>query len=360
MRLLRERNEKLTEVEFTALLDMAERLALDPLRGQLYMIPRTWIDKNNKTHRSLSIQTGIDGLRAIASRTGQLAGISDAACVYNAEKALVSATVTVKRQLASGYIAEFVGTARWDEFCPKRAGDDRMWQAMEHVMLGKVAEAIALRKAFPSDLAGIFADVEMMQADAKEQLNGTRAVAEMTAGAEPVAIQEKVTLTQAIGQLAPDRLPTVPPVEQPKPTPAPAVEKPKRGTAPKPKAEELAPKPTPPAAPKPPAPQAAATGDPSRAPGGAKFELVKSITEWSGCHPSSQVEVVKQVKAILFPNINRPFTEDEMRKLTGEIRSWNGRKIEFADFLETNGKCVEAAADDDSLNPPAAQDDFPF
>jgi hypothetical protein len=71
-----------------------------------------------------------------------------------------AATVTVYR-ITQGQRFNYSATARWSEYCPDNAP---MWKRMPHTMLGKCAEALALRKAFPQQLAGLYTSDEMEQA----------------------------------------------------------------------------------------------------------------------------------------------------------------------------------------------------
>lgn len=103
--------------------------------------------------------TSIDFMRSRAADTGELAGSDDAIFVEDESK-LLSATVTVYR-ITQGQRYPYTATARWAEYCPDNAP---MWRKMPRTMLGKCAEALALRKAFPQQLAGLYTTDEMEQA----------------------------------------------------------------------------------------------------------------------------------------------------------------------------------------------------
>lgn len=105
--------------------------------------------------------TSIDLMRSRAADTGQMAG-SDPA-VFDVGGSVgghpLSASVTVYR-LTQGQRFAYTGTAMWAEY---NAGGT-MWQKMPRTMLAKCAEALALRKAFPQELAGLYSGEEMEQA----------------------------------------------------------------------------------------------------------------------------------------------------------------------------------------------------
>ena len=65
--------------------------------------------------------------------------------------------------MVAGVVGNFTATARWSEYYPGKS-QGFMWDKMPHTMLGKCAEALALRKAFPSQLSGLYTGDEMAQA----------------------------------------------------------------------------------------------------------------------------------------------------------------------------------------------------
>ena len=135
---------------------------LSPFSNQIHLIKRG--DK-------YSIQTGIDGLRAIADRTGLYAGSDD--CVYDEglshyemiEKKRdhpVVAKVTVYKMVGKERVP-FTASAIWNEYAPQQDAMKFMWKKMGFLMLGKCAEALALRKAFPDELSSLYTEEEMHQ-----------------------------------------------------------------------------------------------------------------------------------------------------------------------------------------------------
>ena len=96
------------------------------------------------------------------------AGSDDAVFVSSQDgKYPSSASVTVYR-MVGGTRCAFSATARWDEYYPGDNGSGGMWRKMPHTMLAKCAEALALRKGFPHQTAGLYTADEMDQATVRE------------------------------------------------------------------------------------------------------------------------------------------------------------------------------------------------
>jgi len=134
-----------------------QRTGLDPFSKQIYAIKRGG---------KMTIQAGIDGLRSIAERTGQLDGSETYWCgeegdwrdVWLSSKPPAAAKTIVHRK---GSQHPFVGVARFADY---NAGQG-LWSKMPATMIAKCSEALALRKAFPADMSGVYSTDEMDQAE---------------------------------------------------------------------------------------------------------------------------------------------------------------------------------------------------
>jgi phage recombination protein Bet len=109
--------------------------------------------------------TSIDFMRQAAARSGEMAGSDDAVFQDDGIGKPKAATVTVWR-ITQGQRCAYSATARWDEYYPGDGNVGMMWRKLPHVMLAKCAEALALRKGFPAETAGLYAREEMDQAGA--------------------------------------------------------------------------------------------------------------------------------------------------------------------------------------------------
>ena len=142
-----------------------QRTGLDPFSKQIYAIKRRSKQRDGSYRESMTIQVSIDGLRSIAERTGELDGSETLWCgedgqwqdVWLSSKPPAAAKTIIHRRGASH---PFVGVARFADY---NAGQG-LWNKMPATMIAKCSEALALRKAFPADLSGVYSGEEMDQA----------------------------------------------------------------------------------------------------------------------------------------------------------------------------------------------------
>jgi phage recombination protein Bet len=177
-----------SDEELALFLYTANSRGLDPLLRQIHAVSR--FDKR-LNRNVMTIQTGIDGYRLIAERTGAYAGNDDPEFEYtanaNADSLPTSATVTVYK-IVQGMRCPFTARARWSEYFPGEGAGAFMWKRMPHTMLGKCAESLALRKAFPAEMGGLFVHEEMDQA-------GGQVVSVVDASPAPVALTKPKMVT---------------------------------------------------------------------------------------------------------------------------------------------------------------------
>ena len=155
-----------TPEELDLFLFDCKRQGVHPLDRLLHFSVRTNRRTGKRTYTPI---TSIDLMRIRAHDTGECAGIDDP--VFDSDDDDRWATCTVWR-FVKGHRCPFVATARWSEYDPGDGPDAFMWKKMPKGQLGKCAEALALRKAFPKQLHGVYERAEMMQADREERGGG--------------------------------------------------------------------------------------------------------------------------------------------------------------------------------------------
>jgi len=193
--------DKASPGDLSVFFHQCQRSGLDPFARQIYMIGRN--SKNQDTNRwetKYTIQTGIDGFRLIARRATDrsrgVLGYEDTLwCgedgqwrdVWLSQEPPRAAKVTVTRDgqfyPAVALMSEYAGTTKTGDLT-------KMWREKPAGQLAKCAEALALRKAFPQDLAGLHTADEMESSASTmpvERLRGSqpRTILEAAAAVTP-------------------------------------------------------------------------------------------------------------------------------------------------------------------------------
>lgn len=151
-----------------------QRTGLDPFSRQIYMIGRN-VRQGNQWVRRWTIQTSIDGARLIARRVADKSGApysTEGPFWCDADGNWADVWLKPTPPAAAKYVVlykggSFTGIARFDAYKAVNKKNEviGLWEKMADTMLAKCAEMLALRKAFPQDMSGLYVSEEMQQAD---------------------------------------------------------------------------------------------------------------------------------------------------------------------------------------------------